>query len=162
MAKRILVAITKASDPDVQSLGGVAEMARESGGIIRLMFVGPVPSARLDWLDRVVVTADCELARTTDEALEGLRALASTWDDVTIERVARFGRLTREVPVEAEAFQADLVVLVTPRALSIVDRLAAWYLEHVAFGARVPFATLPTRPGHAEVIAEALALAGFH
>ena len=49
-----------------------------------------------------------------------------------------------------------------PRAPSIVDRMAAWYLEHVALGAHVPFATLPTRPGHAEMIAEALALAGFH
>jgi hypothetical protein len=66
------------------------------------------------------------------------------------------------VTVEAEAFEADLVVLLTPRAPSILDRIVAWYLRHVAFGVRVPFTTLPPRPRHAELIAEALALAGFH
>ena len=162
MAKRILVAITKSSELDGQSVATVAGLARESGGIMRLAFVGPLPSARRDWLDRVVVSADRELARLTDEALETLGELASAWDDVPIERLARFGRLIEEVTVEAEAFEADLVVLLTPRAPSILDRIVAWYLEHVAFGVRVPFTTLPPRPRQAELIAEALALAGFH
>jgi nucleotide-binding universal stress UspA family protein len=161
MAKRILVAITKDSDLDVRNLGSMAALARESGGVIRLAFVGPLPAARRDTLDRVVVTAERELARLTNDALEQLRALASAWEDVPIQRVARFGRVTREVTVEAEAFQADLVVLVTSRTPSIVERVVAWYLEHVALGVHVPFSTLP-RPGHAERVADALALAGFH
>jgi hypothetical protein len=33
MAKRILVAITKASDLDVQSVATAAELARDSGGL---------------------------------------------------------------------------------------------------------------------------------
>jgi nucleotide-binding universal stress UspA family protein len=142
MAKRVLLVLTT-SDDGAKATRDVAGLARPAGGTVRVMCVHPLPRPRVDRYDRIVADADREMARLTTRTLARLEASAADVRDVPIERVVRFGRLGRELAIEAAVFRADLVALVAPPRPSLRHRLQAWYLERIALGNAVPLVVLP-------------------
>jgi len=111
MAKRILVPVERATDMAF-TLRVVRMLASESGGIVRLLAVIPVPEPIRDGLDSVVVTTERQIERRTIAKTEELSRMAAMHlDGVPVETSVVFGDRDVEIGVEAEGFQADLVVM---------------------------------------------------
>lgn len=114
MAKRILVPLD--GSPASQAvLPLVADVARGSGGTVRLLRVEPVPENIVGDDGRVVAYADQEMARLETEGLIDLEEPAACLPDVPVERAVRFGATATEIALEADAWDADLVVMTAPR-----------------------------------------------
>lgn len=114
MAKRILVPLD-GSDSAEAAAALAADLARGSGGDVRLLQVQPVPEHRVDSNGRVVAFADQEMERLGAEGRDYLESVEARLGAVPAESVVRFGEPAREILVEAEAFDADLIVLTTER-----------------------------------------------
>jgi nucleotide-binding universal stress UspA family protein len=113
LAKRVLMVITPAVAPALESAArSAAAVARESGGVVRMAWMQPLPPPRVDHHDRVVADTDREMVRLTEIAQARMRALA--WDFGEVEQVVRFGRPATELAVEAHAWDADLIGLAAP------------------------------------------------
>jgi nucleotide-binding universal stress UspA family protein len=113
-AKRILVPLdgTEAAET---AAAFAADLARCSGGSLRLLRVSPVPKQWVHDDGRVVVYADQEMERLTAEGRDYLETVGAQLPAVPIESVVRFGEPAEEILVEAEAFVADAIVLATGR-----------------------------------------------
>jgi nucleotide-binding universal stress UspA family protein len=131
MAKRILVPIERTKETAL-ALRVARMIARESGGIVRLLAVAPIPAPLRDRCDRVILTTDQlmeRIAATTADELSRMAAVGL--DGVVVETSVVFGKRSVEIGVEAECFHADLVVIPpSPRGLaawtaSIARRLLA-------------------------------------
>jgi len=114
MAKRILVPLDGSESGEVAATLA-ADLARNSGGHIRLLQVQPVPEHRVSSAGRVVAFADQEMERLTAEGRDYLETVETRLGAVPTERVVRFGKPAEEILIEAEAFDADLIVLTTER-----------------------------------------------
>ena len=114
MAKRILVPLD-GSDAAETAATLAGELARGSGGDVRLLQVHPVPEHRVTSSGRVVAFADQEMERITAEGRDYLESVEARLGPVPTESVVRFGEPAREILTEAEAFDADLIVLTTGR-----------------------------------------------
>jgi nucleotide-binding universal stress UspA family protein len=64
---------------------------------------------------RVVAFADQEMERVTAEGRDYLETVEARLGAVPTESVVRFGKPEQEILVEAEAFDADLIVLAAER-----------------------------------------------
>ena len=114
MAKRILVPLDGSETAEVAAtLAG--QLARSSGGQVRLLQVRPVPEHRVSSAGRVVAYADQEMERLRAEGRDYLEAVETRLGPVPTEAVVRFGEPEQEILVEAEAFDADLIVATTER-----------------------------------------------
>lgn len=113
MAKRILVPLD-GSEPAETAAALAADLARGSGGEVRLLQVRPVPEHRVSSTGRVVAYADQEMERLNAEGRDYLETVEARLTPVPTESVVRFGEPAREILVEAEVFDADLIVLTTP------------------------------------------------
>ena len=144
MAKRILMVMRGGAPADhALAARGAAALARKSGGVIRMVYINPMPSPRVDTHDRIVSDTDREMARISADVLERLAALARELDDVPVESTIRFGRLGTELATEAEVFGADLIALSAQPRPGLRDRLLAGYLARVTLGSRIPLVLLP-------------------
>jgi nucleotide-binding universal stress UspA family protein len=114
MAKRILVPLDRTT-ASAAILPLVADVARGAGPTLRLLHVAPVPDAVEREDGRVIAYADQEMARLESEGLEYLDGLAATLPDIAVECVVRFGQPVREILVEAEAWDADLIAVTATR-----------------------------------------------
>ena len=112
MAKRILLPLDR-SDEAWAALPIVADLARGSGAIVRLLHVAPVPRERVTGDGRIVAYANQEMERVELARGEYLDAAASQLPGVPVERVVRFGDPTEEILLEADAFGADLIAVTT-------------------------------------------------
>ncbi|MGH7384420.1 MAG: universal stress protein [Candidatus Rokuibacteriota bacterium] len=121
MAKRILVPLD-GSEAAEAAATLAADLARGSGGDVRLLQVHPVPEHRVTETGRVVAYADQEMERVSAEGRDYLESIEAQLGPVPAQSVVRFGKPEREILVEAEAFGADLIVLTTPRR-SWLDRI---------------------------------------
>jgi len=122
MAKRILVPVERTNEMEF-ALRVARMIARESGGMVRLLTVLPIPTPLRDWRDCVVVTADQRMERLASSAAAELRRLAAVHLDGTpVETSVVFGDRAVEIGVEAECFGADLVVM-PPRRRGPAARL---------------------------------------
>jgi nucleotide-binding universal stress UspA family protein len=110
MAKRILVPLDGSESAETAA-ALAADLARGSGGEIRLLQVHPVPEHRVTHDGRVVAYADQEMERIGAEGRDYLEGVESRLAPVPIESVVRFGKPAREILVEAQAFGADLIVM---------------------------------------------------
>ena len=110
MAKRILVPLDGSAAAEVV-LPIVAGLARNAGGSVRLLNVQPVPTAVVAEFGRVVAYADQEMARLQAAAEVYLEGAAAILEGVPVETVVRFGEPTEEVLLEAQAWEADLIVM---------------------------------------------------
>jgi len=139
MAKRILVPLDGSESAEVAATLA-ADLARNSGGHIRLLQVQPVPEHRVSSAGRVVAFADQEMERLTAEGRDYLETVETRLGAVPTERVVRFGKPAEEILVEAEAFDADLIVLTTERR-GLLARLAGGSLgERLLHTSPVPVA----------------------
>lgn len=114
MAKRILVPLDR-SETSRSVLPVVADMARGSGGTVRLLHVAPIPTERVGDDGRVVAYASQEMERIEFSRRDCLKTAQAELEGVPVESVVRFGDPTREILVEAEAFGADLIAVTTGR-----------------------------------------------
>ncbi len=109
MAKRILVPLDGSEAAEAAAtLAG--QVARSTGGQVRLIQVRPVPEERVSTSGRVVAYADQEMERLGAEARDYLETVETRLGPVPTDAVVRFGEPEREILVEAEAFGADLIV----------------------------------------------------
>lgn len=114
MAKRILVPLDGSESAEVAA-ALAADLARGSGGDVRLLQVHPVPAHRVSNTGRVVAYADQEMERLSAEGRDYLESVEARLGPVPAQSVVRFGKPEQEILVEAEAFDADLIVVSTPR-----------------------------------------------
>ena len=114
MAKRILVPLDGSESAEVAA-ALAADLARGSGGDVRLLQVHPVPEHRVSNTGRVVAFADQEMERLSAEGRDYLESVEARLGPVPAESVVRFGEPAREILGEAEAFDADLIVLTAGR-----------------------------------------------
>ena len=114
MAKRILVPLDGSESAEVAA-ALAADLARGSGGGVRLLQVYPVPEHRVSNTGRVVAYADQEMERLSAEGRDYLESVEARLGPVPAQSVVRFGKPEQEILVEAEAFDADLIVVTTPR-----------------------------------------------
>ena len=122
MAKRILVPLDLTEDTEaVAPL--VADLARGSGATVRLLHVAPIPEEQRAEYGRVIAYVDQEMFRLDSEGREALGTVAAQLEGVPVETVVRFGEAAEEILTEAEAFDADVIVLSKARA-----GRAAWLL----------------------------------
>jgi nucleotide-binding universal stress UspA family protein len=112
MAKRILVPLDR-SDTARSVLPVVADMARGSGGTVRLLHVAPVPTQRIGDHGRVVSYVNQEMERIEGNRLDYLREAEAGLEGVPVESVVRFGDPAEEIVREADAFDADLIAVTT-------------------------------------------------
>jgi len=159
-AKRVLMVIAPAGAPALESAArSAAAVARESGGVVRMAWMQPLPPPRVDHHDRVVADTDREMVRLTEIAQDRMRALIWDFGEVEVEQVVRFGRLATELAVEAHAWDADLIGLAAPARPSLRHHLRAWYL---ARRVTVPLVLLPIqRPGGEDRRRESIVLPAF-
>jgi nucleotide-binding universal stress UspA family protein len=137
MAKRILVPLDGSEAAETAAVLA-ADLARGSGGEVRLVQVHPVPEHRVSDTGRVVAYADQEMERVSAEGRDYLETVEARLGPVPAESVVRFGEPEREILVEAEAFDADLIVLTTPRR-NWLDRLTGGGLsEKLLHASSVP------------------------
>jgi len=111
MAKRILVPVERTKEMEF-ALRVARMIARESGGVVRLLAVLPIPEPVCDSRDWVVLTTDQQIDRLAVATADALRRMAAVdLDGVPVETSVIFGDRAVEIGVEAECFQADLVVM---------------------------------------------------
>ncbi len=118
MANRILVPVerTKAM---AFTLRVVRMLACESGGVVRLLAVVPIPRPLCNRHDSVILTTDQQMERLAISIADELRRLAATrLDGVPVETTVIFGDRAVEIGVEAECFGADLVAMPLTRRRS--------------------------------------------
>jgi len=113
MAKRILVPFDP-SEARSSILPLVADIARSSGGTVRLVNVAPLPRERVDDNGRVIAYKSQEMERITFDRLDDLRVAEAELEGVPVESVVRFGNPAREILVETEVFDADLIAVSEP------------------------------------------------
>jgi nucleotide-binding universal stress UspA family protein len=123
MAKRILVPIERTRAMEF-TLRVVRMLAAESGGIVRLLEVVPIPEPLRDSRDWILLTTDQRMERLAIATAEELRRLAALHlDGVPVETSVIFGERADEIALEAECFNADLVVMPLPPRRSPVARI---------------------------------------
>jgi nucleotide-binding universal stress UspA family protein len=110
MAKRILVPLDGSETAEAAAILA-GDLARSSGGQVRLLQVRPVPEHRVSTAGRVVAYADQEMERLSAEGRDYLETVETRLGPVPTETVVRFGEPEDEILVEAEAFGADLIVV---------------------------------------------------
>ena len=114
MAKRILVALDRVPEVD-DVIPLVRDVARGGGATVRLLHVAPVPEHVVDREGHVIAYADQEGGRLEAEALDFLRTVEMQLEAVAVDCTVRFGGPADEIVAEAQAFGAELIVLVSPR-----------------------------------------------
>ena len=155
MAKRILVPIGDNERAEA-IVPVVAALARDGGGTVRLLNVQPLQRTRFDDYarrlplygydagvtlevqQRVLLYAHAHEERLESETLERLRQLEPLLDGVAVERTVRFGDVTEEIVREAEAFDADLIAMATPRPRWLTRRLSGKVARRVFRRASAP------------------------
>ena len=110
MAKRILVPLDRSAASEAV-LPIVADLARSAGSTVRLLNVQPVPSLVTAEYGRVVAYKDQEMARLEAEGQIYLQGIEAALHGIPVERVVRFGAPAEEILVEADAWDAELIVM---------------------------------------------------
>jgi nucleotide-binding universal stress UspA family protein len=110
MIKRVLVPLdTTESTEDVLPVVG---MLATAGASVRLIHVAPMPDNIVTAEGRTVAYADQEMDRIETAWSDALRDTASRLHGA-VDHVVRFGDPASEILAEAEAFEADTVLVTT-------------------------------------------------
>src|SRR5256714_12075679 len=113
MFQKILIPVDLA-DPDFvkPALDTAVELARASGGAIRLINVIPMTPVML--AEYVPPDFDVQQRGSAEESLESV-ARESGYDPAKVSTVVRQGGIYHEVLEEAKTFRADLIVMSSHR-----------------------------------------------
>ena len=144
MAKRILVPLDRSHEPGFL-VSFVADAARGSQAMVRLLHVASMPEGFTDQYGRVVVYADQEMQRLEAEGRDYLQAIELQFGDVRVESVVRFGDPVAMILREADAFDADLIALSTAGRSGVGRVVLGSIAEQVFRKSSVPVLLL--RPG---------------
>ena len=136
MAKRILVPLSGRERAEAV-LPLVAHAARSAGATMRLLHVARYPQIRTGPYGRVIAYVD-QTDRLEAESQGYLREVERRLDGVAIERRVRFGDPAHEIALEAEAFGADLIAMVTPKPRWLGPRLLGKVARRVLRRATAP------------------------
>ena len=112
MAKRILVPLDH-SDRTIVPV--VAALARGAGATVRLLRVLPVPEMKVGPYGRVISYVDQEMESLRGSARVDLESAEAELAGVPVDSVVRFGNVSAEIALEADAFSADLIALTESR-----------------------------------------------
>jgi nucleotide-binding universal stress UspA family protein len=112
MAKRILVPLDSAEHAE-SVLPLVADLARAGGATVRLLHVTSYARTRFSEDNRVIRYAPEQEERDAREAELWLRQLVPLLDGIAVESHVRVGDPREEILREADAFDADAIVLRT-------------------------------------------------
>lgn len=137
MAKRILVPLDGSESAEVAA-SLAADLARGSGGDVRLLQVYPVPEHRVSNTGRVVAYADQEMERLSAEGRDYLESVEAQLAPVPTETAVRFGEPEQEILVEAEAFDADMIVVTASRRSWLGRLIGSGLGEKLLHGSPVP------------------------
>jgi nucleotide-binding universal stress UspA family protein len=137
MAKRILVPLSGRERAEAV-LPLVAHAARNAGSTLRPFYVAPYPQMRTGPDSRVIAYVDQETDRLEAESQEYLREVEGRLDGVAVELRVRFGDPAHEIALEAEAFGADLIAMVTPKPRWLGPRLLGKVARRVLRRATAP------------------------
>ena len=141
MAKRILLPLdTREAHESIVPV--VTALARDTGASVRLLHVVPVPQHVVGSDGRTVAYVDQEMSRLTAASLASLGRIEAQMAGVPVEAVVRFGEPVREIVLEAEAFEADLIALGADRQGYLRTVLAPGVADRVAMKTPVPTLTL--------------------
>lgn len=150
MSARLLAIVLEGQEPAVRAgMPVLAAVARAEHAAVRLAYLRPLPSPRVDRHDRVVAGVDAEMARVERAVGETLGAMARAYDDVMLEIVVRFGAPGGEALIETEAWAPDVAVLFGPGRGDLVTRLRLWALRRrlaQRYATRVLMLETPRRP----------------
>jgi nucleotide-binding universal stress UspA family protein len=144
MPKRILVPLDVATDHE-SILPLVADLARGSGATVRLLHVAPVPDMVVNSEGLVIAYADQETRRLETEWLDAVHASEPLLSGVPVDPVIRFGDPVEEILAEADAFDADLIVVTTTCRSAVKRSLLGSVSEEIVRRAK-PWVIL-VRPG---------------
>jgi nucleotide-binding universal stress UspA family protein len=109
-AKRILAPID-GSERSEEIVPLVAALARDTGATVRLLRIYPVPKRVVRDTGETISYADQEMAGLTAAGRGALEPVEARLHDVPVERMVRFGDTVEEIANEAEAFDADVIVM---------------------------------------------------
>ncbi|OLB51805.1 MAG: hypothetical protein AUH99_06655 [Candidatus Rokubacteria bacterium 13_2_20CM_2_70_11] len=137
MAKRILVPLSGREGAEAV-LALVADAGRNGGATVRLLRVAAYPRMRTGPDGRVIAYVDQETNRLEGESQRYLRDVEARLDGVAVERRVAFGDPADEIVREAEAFDADLIAMATPRPRWLTRRLSGKVARRVFRRASAP------------------------
>jgi nucleotide-binding universal stress UspA family protein len=120
MAKRFLVPLARSADGD-HVIPFIADAARAAGVTVRLLHVAPVPDNVVTAQGRTVAFADQE-----------------------VDTAVRFGDPVEEILSEAEAFDADVIAVVTTCRSGVKRALLGSVAEQLP--GKAAATVLPIRP----------------
>jgi acetoin utilization protein AcuB len=134
--RRILVPLDRTGD-HTRVLAAARELARNTPAVLRLLHVTPDPVPVV--VDgRTVSYSDQEAARIEHEIVTELRAVTAALVDVPIEFAVRLGIPADEIVREAEAIDADLIIMATHRRTGMRRMLQGSVAEDVERATKLP------------------------
>ncbi len=137
MAKRILVPLSGREGAEAV-LALVADAGRNGGATVRLLRVAAYPRMRTGPDGRVIAYVDQETNSLEGESQRYLRDVEARLDGVAVERRVAFGDPADEIVREAEAFDADLIAMATPRPRWLTRRFSGKVARRVFRRASAP------------------------
>jgi universal stress protein A len=109
----------------------VAALARDTGAVVRLLRIFPLPSQVTTPQGFMVASVDQEMARLESRALSDFAPAELALADLPVETVVRYGDPVEEIAREAEAFGADMIALTSGRRGRLRSALAPSVAQRV-------------------------------
>ena len=127
----------------------VAALARDTGAVVRLLRIFPVPSQVTTPQGFMVASVDQEMARLESRALADFAPAELGLADLPVETVVRYGDSIEEIAREAEVFGADMIALTSGRRGRFRTALAPGVAQRVQTRTATPTLVLYPGGGHA-------------
>ncbi|MBI1846535.1 MAG: universal stress protein [Candidatus Rokubacteria bacterium] len=134
MIKRVLVPLDTAET--AEDILPIVAMLATSGATVRLMHVAPVPANVVTPEGQTIAYADQEMARIQARWSDSLGDTAARLHGA-VDHVVRFGDPASEIVTEAEAFEADTIVVTTATRSSVKRALLGSVAEAMLRRARI-------------------------
>ena len=123
----------------------VAALARDTGAVVRLLRIFPLPSQVTTPQGFMVASVDQEMARLESRALSDFAPAELALAELPVETVVRYGDPIEEIAREAEVFGADMIALTSGRRGRLRSALAPGIAQRVQTQTATP--TLVLYPG---------------
>jgi nucleotide-binding universal stress UspA family protein len=141
MSKRALVPVDTIEA--AEDILPIVAMLATAGSAVRLVHVAPIPDNVVTPEGRTVAYANQEMARIETLWSESLRDTAARLPGA-VDHVVRFGNPASEILAEADAFDADTIVVTTSTRSSVKRALLGSVAE--AMLRQAPIGVLLYRP----------------
>lgn len=123
----------------------VAALARDTGAVVRLLRIFPLPSQVTTPQGFMVASVDQEMARLESRALSDFAPAELALAELPVETVVRYGDPIEEIAREAEVFGADMIALTSGRRGRLRSAVSPGLAQRVQTRTATP--TLVLYPG---------------